>query len=82
MKKFLLAIFAVMGLMACTNSSQQTVPVYACLGWDNDNTTEESLRKDFAEYKEHGVCGICLNAGFDTAKIRIAARVAKAVGLE
>ena len=82
MKKFLLAIFAVMGLMACTNSSQQTVPVYAWLGWDNDNTTEESLRKDFTEYKEHGVCGICLNAGFDTAKIRIAARVAKEVGLE
>lgn len=57
------------------------VPVYVWQGWDG-NTSAATLAGDFARLKAHGVTGICFNAGFDTVKIAVAAREAKALGLE
>lgn len=57
------------------------VPVYVWQGWSN-STTESSLRKDFSKWKEHGVVGVCFNAGFDIEKITVAAKVAKSLNLE
>ena len=81
MKKSLIAIIALVCLVACNSKKADTIPVYAWMGW-GEQTNEESLRQDFSSWKEKGLTGICFNAGFDTAKIKIAARVAKELGLE
>ena len=57
------------------------VPIYIWQGWEDGNSAE-SLSADFAVLRSRGVTGVCFNAGFDTDKIAIAARAAKAQGLE
>jgi hypothetical protein len=57
------------------------IPVYVWQSW-NENTCEESLKKDFAAWKSHGVTGVCYNTGFDTQRASIAAKAARSLGLE
>ena len=66
---------------SCLNAKTPKIPVYAWAGW-GEKTTEQSLAADFKAWKKHGVTGVCINAGMDTEKIRIASKVAKKAGLE
>ena len=72
-------------LFACalflTSLQAEAVPVYIWQGWEDGNSVE-SLAADFAVLWSRGVTGVCFNAGFDTEKITVAARAAKAQGLE
>jgi uncharacterized lipoprotein YddW (UPF0748 family) len=69
-------------MLACTTLSiYAAVPIYVWQSWDN-NTTAETIRQDFQKWKSHGVVGVCYSAGFDAEKVKIAAKEAKALGLE
>lgn len=81
MKSILYSVLFAFTLMVSAGQASAKIPVYVWQSW-NKNTTAETLKKDFAKWKEHGVVGVCLNAGFDTEKTRIAAKVAKSLGLE
>ncbi|MCF0186933.1 MAG: hypothetical protein HUJ98_10655, partial [Bacteroidaceae bacterium] len=81
MKKLFWAACALM-MVACKQEPvAPTIPVYGWTGW-GDKTTEETLRADFASWKEHGLVGVCLNVGMDAEKARVGAKVAHEVGLE
>lgn len=61
---------------------QKTIPVY---GWQGEGAeaTEASIQADFSKWKEHGLCGVCYNAGgFNVEKHARAAKIAHANGLE
>lgn len=60
--------------------SQKKVPIYAWQEW-NDNTSSQSLEKQFNEWRSQGIEGICFNAHFDVEKTSIAAKAAKKAGL-
>ena len=57
------------------------IPVYA---WGSipENATAESMEALFTSWKEHGVSGVCMNAGMDFDRIAIASKAAHKVGLE
>lgn len=82
MKKLLIAMFGVLLLMACQTKRENVLPIYVWQSWGDSTITADSIRKDFEEWKSHGVTGVCFNAGFDTAKISTAAKIAKELGLE
>lgn len=82
MKQFFFSAFVALFLLTCTIRTFATVPVYIWQGWDKATTTEESLKKDFTRWKQHGVVGVCFNAGFDLDKVAMAARIARSLGLE
>lgn len=81
MKKNLNEIFTALFLLIFSAYSMAKVPVYVWQGWDK-KTTEQSLIEDFGKWKSHGVIGVCFNTGFDTDKAKVAARIAKSLGLE
>lgn len=80
MKKVLFALAAV-ALTACSQTPKEKIKAY---GWQGGgrNTTEATLQADFSKWKAHGLDGMCYNAGQDPEKHRLAAKVAKANGLE
>ena len=80
-KHFILAATLCIGLTACSNSSQEKVPVY---GWQGDNKkiSESELLTDFKQLKAHGLDGICYGAGFNLDRIAIASKAAEEAGLE
>lgn len=80
MKRFIPCMFFALLLAMFSINSKAAVPIYVWQSWDK-NTTAESLRSDFAKWKQHGVVGICFNAGFDIEKIKIASHEAKSAGL-
>lgn len=79
MKKIFLGLLAVLLFISC--AEHKKVPVYVWQSW-NQQTTAESLKKDFSEWKSHGVTGVCFNTGFDAEKASIAAKTAKSLDLE
>ncbi len=81
MKRKLFGVLIALFLMMYSADSSAKVPVYVWQGWAA-NTTAASLKKDFANWKSHGVVGVCFNAGFDVQKVTVAAKVAKSLGLE
>src|SRR5574344_3027912 len=80
MKKSLSTTILAMLLTMLSLSTSASTPLYVWDSWDK-TTTAESLRTDFAKWKQHGAVGVCFNAGFDLSKIRVASQEAKAVGL-
>lgn len=82
--KFLLAgmLACMLGFSSCSNESVKTIPVY---GWQGEggDATEASIQSDFKKWKEHGLTGMCYNAGgFNVEKHARAAKIAHANGLE
>lgn len=82
--KFLLAgmLACMLGFSSCSNESVKTIPVY---GWQGEggDATEASIQSDFKKWKEHGLTGMCYNAGgFNAEKHARAAKIAHANGLE
>lgn len=82
--KFLLAgmLACMLGFSSCSNESVKTIPVY---GWQGEggDVTEASIQSDFKKWKEHGLTGMCYNAGgFNVEKHARAAKIAHANGLE
>jgi uncharacterized lipoprotein YddW (UPF0748 family) len=80
MKHFFHCVLIALTLTVSPRTFAKT-PVLVWQGW-NENTTSESLEKDFANWKRHGVTGVCFNTGFDAEKTSIAAKAAKSLGLE
>lgn len=80
MKKALIMLMAALGFASCQKNEIQ-VPVYVWAGWE-DGATEETLRADFEDWKNHGVVGVCINCGYNTEHIALASQVAKELGLE
>lgn len=80
MKRFLPCVFIALVFMVSPDAFAK-IPVYVWQSWDK-NTTAESLKNDFADWKKHGVAGVCFNTGFDMEKATIAAKVAKSLDLE
>lgn len=78
MRKTILTI--ILAISACLQAAA-AVPVYVWQGM-NANATEESLRAEMTQWKEHGVSGVCINTGFNVENARLAARVAHSLGLE
>lgn len=70
-------------LFALLSQAQQPTafPVYVWQQW-SDSTDAQSLLRDFTTWKQHGVTGVCYNAGFDLERIRTAAVTARRLGLE
>lgn len=68
-------------IAACGQKQESAIPAYGWAGWE-ENTTEESLRADFTEWKQHGLIGVCLNVGLDVEKATIASKVAHELGME
>ena len=81
MKKLLLIFTSLVLALSCSNKENEAVKAYGWTSWGNFANVEE-MKSEFLKWKEHGLVGVCLNAGMDTAKIRTAAKVAKEVGLE
>ena len=81
MKPFFLFLIYLLGGWAAMLPAAADVPVYVWQHW-NDSTSEESLERDFHILRTHQVKGVCFNAGFQTERIALAARVAKREGLE
>lgn len=80
MKKLFLTLTLVLTAFLASAKGNK-IPVYAWTGLEQ-NTNEKSLTADFKAWKKHGVTGVCVNAGMDMEKIRLASKVAKKVGLE
>ena len=78
-KLFLTLTLVLTALLASAKGNK--IPVYAWTGLEKD-ANEKSLAADFKAWKKHGVTGVCVNAGMDIEKIRLASKVAKKVGLE
>ena len=78
-KLFLTLTLVVTAILASAKVNR--IPVYAWTGLEQ-NANEKSLATDFKAWKKHGVTGVCVNAGMDIDKIRLASKVAKKVGLE
>ncbi len=80
MKKIIMMLALILAA-AGASAKANRIPLYVWQGW-GDNTTAETLKADFKQWKSHGVTGVCINAGMDVEKIRTAAKVAKKLGLE
>lgn len=80
MKKLFLTLTLVLTALLASAKGNK-IPVYAWTGLEKD-ANEKSLAADFKAWKKHGVTGVCVNAGMDIEKIRLASKVAKKVGLE
>lgn len=82
-KSFLaVAAACVLGMSSCSDESTTKIPVY---GWQGEggDATEASIQADFKKWKEHGLDGMCYNAGgFNVEKHTRAAKIAHANGLE
>ena len=79
MKKFVFGVLALLTFAACQPSIDvKDVPVYAWEGYGGST----QLRAHFAQYKEYGLKGVCINVGFNVANADTAARLAKEYGLE
>ena len=81
MKKTLLILALLIATMTGAQAKGSTLPVYVWSGYPKD-ATAETLKKDFKEWKRHGVTGVCINAGMDIEKIKTASKVARKLGLE
>lgn len=82
MKKLLASVLLAAGMVSCAGTAEKTIPVY---GWQGEGAeaTEASIQADFSKWKEHGLCGVCYNAGgFNVEKHARAAKIAHANGLE
>ena len=66
-------------LLCCMGLSAQ-VPVVVRQHWDAA-TTAETLRRDFKQWRQKGVTGVCFDAGTDCQRIQMAARAAHEAGL-
>ncbi len=77
MKRFLPLLL----VLISTSRLATALPLYVWQG-SSEADTPQSLNTAFASLKSHGVTGVCFNAGFNTEKIAVAARAAKAQGLE
>ena len=76
------AAACIVGLSACTSETKTKIPVYGWQG-EGENTTAESIQADFKKWKEHGLDGMCYNAGgFNVEKHARAAKIAHENGLE
>lgn len=62
--KLLLAatVACVLGFSSCSNESVKTIPVYGWQG-EGEEATEASIQSDFKKWKDHGLVGMCYNAG-------------------
>lgn len=67
--------------LLCSLAAGAQLPVYVWQGW-GDDTTADKLRADFKQWRAKGVTGVCFNAGNDSARIALAARLAHEAGLE
>lgn len=86
MKKLLFAVCAMaLGLFAasCTKENTTDFAVYGWYKWNPEQVSPDSLKAEFEMWKSHGMVGVCVECGgFDTARIRTAAKIAHEVGLE
>ena len=81
MKKLLASVLLAAGMVSCAGTAEKTIPVY---GWQGEGAeaTEASIQADFSKWKEHGLCGVCYNAGgFNVEKHARAAKTAHANGM-
>lgn len=81
-EKLLASVLLAVGMVSCAGTAEKTIPVY---GWQGEGAeaTEASIQADFSKWKEHGLCGVCYNAGgFNVEKHARAAKIAHANGLE
>lgn len=82
--KNIIAIMALcaLSMSSCNHRAETKIPVY---GWEGEGkeTTEMSVRADFKKWKEHGLHGICYNAGgFNVEKHTYASHIAHENNLE
>ena len=79
MKKLWLGVLALIACVSCQQAIDvKDVPVYAWEGYAG----AAQLREHFAQYKEYGLKGVCINVGFNVANADTAAHLAKEYGLE
>ena len=50
------------GMVSCSNEPTSKIPVYGWQG-EGENVTVESIDSDFKKWQEHGLDGMCYNAG-------------------
>ncbi len=82
MKKLFLATLTLIMLMACNNTADKSFKIYGWYGWSQKVSTD-SLAHLFAQWKQEGMDGICMQAGgFNLERIQTAARIAHEQGLE
>ena len=83
MKKLLLAVVAVLAMASCSQTeSTPSVKVYGWTGWNPEEVPADSLKAKFEKWKSHGLVGVCVNCGFNVENVKVAAAIAKEVGLE
>ena len=75
------ALAAALSLFSCRDNASELIPVY---GWTgvNSKMSDDEIRSNFSDMKDHGLDGICVNVGLDKETIARAARIAKELGLE
>lgn len=81
MKKLFMMLALLLATTIGASAKGNKIPVYAWSGFP-EKATAETLKTQFKEWKRNGVTGVCINAGMDTEKIALAAKVAKKLGLE
>lgn len=83
MKKVILTAIALLTLVACNKTADDNeFKVYGWYGW-SEKVSTDSLAQLFAQWKAHGLTGVCVQAGgFNTERIQTAARIAHEQGLE
>ena len=72
---------SIFSLSSCKEEAAGLIPVY---GWTgiNSKMSDDDLRAKFQDYKDHGLDGVCANAGMDRETIARASAIAHEVGLE
>jgi len=81
MRKLFLRQFIILFFILFSINSFADLPIYVWTSWGK-KVNEKTIDKVFSEWKKKGVKGVCLNVGFNIEKITIAAKAAKAKGLE
>lgn len=82
LRSVLMTAACVVGLASCTDKPAAHIPVY---GWEGEGpeASEATIQAEFKQLKEHGLDGICYNAGgLNAEKHAVAAKIAHANGLE
>lgn len=80
MKKFLALIFASVLFASCKSSDKPAMKLYGWFGM-NASQSEEQICDYFTKYRSHGMEGVLVSVGTDTAAIAKVAHAAKTAGM-
>ncbi len=82
MKKILpLLLIALFALTSISTIAKTTIPIYVWTSF-SPRMNDSIIRKEFQQYKDHGITGVCVGSGMDIKAIERFSRIAHEFGME